>query len=428
VIFHSVVVFLMASSSETNTARPATLGSNSRRQIYAYIAVLMTLTAFCDPNSGLMDIPFSFILKNNLRLDAPLVSQFRFVVSIPLFLSFIFGLVRDNWSPFRLGDRGHLLLFSTLSAATYLLFAAIGHSAPALSFALLSLTMWSLFIASAQNGLTATLGDQHAMTGQMSAIWNLFTALPAIIAFLIGGTITDFLEGLDAQAATGDLFLIGAGASFVLLVFSTIRARAVYDQVRRDHDTGRHFWVDLKTLAGHRPARRALLIWSLWNFAPGSATPLQFYLQDVLGGTPGDWGRWNAVFTASFVPAFLIYGWLSSRWSEGFLLRAGTLIAIPQFMPLLFVGTLATATLAAVPIGMMGGLASVAYLALIMRAAPRGLEGTMMMSASSVYFVATRAGDLLGSTLYDINGNFTLCIVLSSAIYFSIWFFLPSPN
>jgi hypothetical protein len=160
----------MASSSETSDARPATLGPNSRRQIYAYVAVLMTLTAFCDPNSGLMDIPVSFMLKNNMRLDATQVSQFRFVVSIPLFLSFLFGLVRDNWSPFGLGDRGHLLLFSTLSTATYLLFAAIGPSTPALFLALFSLTMWSLFIASAQNGLTATLGDQHAMTGQMSAL------------------------------------------------------------------------------------------------------------------------------------------------------------------------------------------------------------------------------------------------------------------
>jgi hypothetical protein len=256
----------------------------------------------------------------------------------------------------------------------------------------------------------------------------VFTALPAILAFLIGGTITDLLEGLDAQAATRDLLLIGAMASSVLFVFSTRRARSVYDQVWRDHEKGRHFWVDLKTLVGHRPARRALLIWSLWNFAPGSATPLQFYLQDALGGTPGQWGQWNALFTASFVPPFLLYGWLSRRWTEGFMLRAATLIAIPQFVPLLFVGTLETATFAAVPVGMMGGLATVAYLALIMRAAPRGLEGTMMMSASSVYFVATRAGDLLGSILYDMNGNFTLCILLSSAIYFSIWFCLPTPD
>jgi hypothetical protein len=223
----------MVSSLETNAAPPTTLGSNSRRQIYAYIAVLMTLTAFCDPNSGLMDIPVSFILKNAMRFDATQVSQFRFAVSIPLFLSFLFGLARDNWSPFGLGDRGHLLVFSILSAATYLLFALISYSTAALFLTLFCLTMWSLFIAGAQNGLTATLGDQHAMTGQMSTVWNLSTALPAILAFLIGGKITDFLQGLDAEAASRDVFLIGAAASCVLLGFSTLRAHPIYDHVRR---------------------------------------------------------------------------------------------------------------------------------------------------------------------------------------------------
>ena len=413
--------------SSPGTLPPSTtLGPSSRRQIYAYISVLMTLMAFCDPNSGLMDIPVSFILKSGMRFDPSQVSQFRLAVSIPLFLSFLFGLARDNWSPFGLGDRGHLLVFSGLSTATYILFALTSYSAAALVLALLLLTVWSLFIASAQNGLIATLGEQHAMTGQMSTLWNLFTALPAILAFLIGGKITDFLQGLDAQAATRDLFLIGAAVSFLLLAFSTIRAAQVYDNVRRDPHKVGHLWAGLKTLAGHPPARRALVIWALWNLAPGSATPLQFYLQDVLGGTPGQWGLWNAVFTASFVPSFLMYGSLSSRWTERFLLSAGTLIAIPQFVPLLFIGTLEMATLAAVPMGLMGGLATVAYLALIMRAAPRGLEGTMMMSASSVYFISTRFGDLLGSTLYECAGNFTPCIFLSSAIYASIWFFLPS--
>src|ERR1700736_87588 len=115
----------MASSPEAN-APPATLGPNCRRQIYTYVAVLMLLTAFCDPNSGLLDTPVSFILKSVVRLDATQVSQFRFIVSIPLFLSFLFGLARDTWSPFGLGDRGHLIVFSTLITATYILFAAMG--------------------------------------------------------------------------------------------------------------------------------------------------------------------------------------------------------------------------------------------------------------------------------------------------------------
>jgi hypothetical protein len=39
---------------------------------------------------------------------------------------------------------------------------------------------------------------------------------------------------------------------------------------------------DIKRLVRHWPIYPALLIWLLWNFAPGSGTPLQYYLQDTL--------------------------------------------------------------------------------------------------------------------------------------------------
>jgi Na+/melibiose symporter-like transporter len=372
-----------------------------------------------------VDIPVSFLLKNIIHLNALQVSQFRLVVSAPLFLSFVFGLARDNWSPFRLGDRGHLLTFGFLSVTTYAAFAFVNPSPFALFMGLLLLTVWSLFIASAQNGLAASIGQQHAMTGQISTVWNLFTAIPAILAFLIGGELSDLLKDLDAQTATRGLFLTGAATSLALVAFALFRPAAVYNDVTREHGDAVHPLIDLKRLVTDRLARRALLIWTLWNLAPGSATPLQFYMQDVLGGTTRQWGQWNALYTAAFIPTFLLFGVLCSRVSLQVLLRWGTIIAIPQFVPLLVVGSLGMVIFVAIPIGLMGGLATAAYVALVMRAAPPGLQGTMMMSASTAYFVATRFGDVLASALYDRFGDFTICVVLCTAIYASIFFLLP---
>jgi Na+/melibiose symporter-like transporter len=358
-------------------------------------------------------------------MNALEVSQFRLVVSTPLFLSFVFGLIRDGWSPFGLGDRGHLLAFGALSAVTYAAFAFVHASPFALFISLLLLTVWSLFIASAQNGLAATLGQQHAMTGQMSTVWNLFTALPAVLAFLIGGELSDLFKNLDAQTATRSLFLTGAVTSLALVAFALVRPAAVYDNVAREHREAVQPLSALKRLMADRLARRALWIWTLWNLAPGSATPLQFYIQDVLGGTTGQWGQWNALYTAAFIPTVLLFGALCSRVAFQDLLKWGTLIAIPQFVPLLLVGSLGMAMLVAMPIGLMGGLASAAYVALLMRSSPPGLQGTMMMSASSAYFVATRFGDVFASALYDWFGDFTVCVVLCTAIYASIFFLLP---
>jgi len=82
------------------------LTPRSRRNSLCYLGLLVLLVAFCDPNEGLIAIPLGFILKNKLNFDASELSAFRLVAAIPLYLSFVFGFVRDTWSPLGLIDRG----------------------------------------------------------------------------------------------------------------------------------------------------------------------------------------------------------------------------------------------------------------------------------------------------------------------------------
>ena len=137
--------------------------------------------------------------------------------------------------------------------------------------------------------------------------------------------------------------------------------------------------ADLKRLARHWPVYPALLIWLLWNFAPGSATPLQYYLQNTLHAQDAQWGQWNAIFAASFIPTFMVFGVLCRKLPLRTLLFWGTVVAIPQLVPMLFMHSVTGALIAAVPIGLMGGVATAAYLDLIIRSSPRGLEGTTLM-------------------------------------------------
>ena len=50
-------------------------------------------------------------------------------------------------------------------------------------------------------------------------------------------------------------------------------------------------------------------------------------------------------------------------------------------------------SVAAAAIGLMGGVATAAYIDLIIRSAPPGLQGTTMMLAISLYWMAQRFGD-----------------------------------
>ena len=72
--------------------------------------------------------------------------------------------------------------------------------------------------------------------------------------------------------------------------------------------------------------------------------------------------------------------------------------------------------LAAVPAGLMGGVATAAYLDLIIRSCPRGLQGTTLMMAGSLYWVATRFGDVLGTRIYDYGG-FSACVTAITVVY-----------
>lgn len=398
-------------------AAPADLPPSVRHGIFLYLGILIVLLAFGAPSGGLIDIPVSFFLKNRLHLTSHEVAAFRLVAAIPLYLAFVFGFVRDIWNPFGMRDRGFMLLFGGITAVLYAFVAFTPMTYATLLAAIVLLTASFLFVASAQNGLTSTIGQQHAMTGQVSAVWNVFLSVPTVGALLVGGRLSGMLEDESPDRAVRILFLVGAAVMTLIALYALWKSAAVFDNVSVENGDRRHPIEDLKRLARHWPVYPAMLIWLLWNFAPGSTTPLQYHLQNTLRATDAQWGEWNAIFAASFIPTYVVYGLLCRRFPLKTLLLWGTVAAVPQMVPLLFIDTMTQAMVAAVPIGLMGGLATGAYLDLIIRSCPRGLQGTTLMMSSSLYFVVVRFGDVLGTSLYDSYGGFTVCVIAITIVY-----------
>src|SRR5438552_1326430 len=399
----------------TITVAPVDLSAAERQSIFVYLGALIVLLAFGSPSGGLIDIPISFFLKNRLHLTAHEVATFRLIVAIPLYLAFVFGFIRDMWNPLEMRDRGFMLLFGGITALLYICFAITPMSYATLLIAVVLLTGSFLFVSCAQNGLTSMIGQQHAMTGQISAVWNVFLSIPTVAALLIGGTLSCWLEEQSADDAVTILFLVGAAVMAAIALYALWRPAEVFDNIRAEN--GAAPIKDLARLVRHWPIYPALLVWLLWNFAPGSTTPLQYHLQNSLHATDAQWGQWNAIFAGSFIPTFIGYGLLCRRFPLETLLWWGTVLAVPQMVPLLFIDTITQALIAAVPIGLMGGLATGAYLDLIMRSCPRGLQGTTLMMSNSLYFVVVRFGDVLGTHLYDRYGGFTVCVVAITVVY-----------
>jgi hypothetical protein len=190
-------------------AIPAGADRPTQRRIFLYLGILIFLLSFGSPSAGLIDIPIGFFLKNKLHLQAHEVAIFRLVAAIPVYLAFIFGFIRDTHSPFGMGDRGYLMLFGAPTAFIYVLLALVPFSYESLLAAMALIMVFYIVVASAQEGFTSIIGQQLAMSGQISAVWNVVRSIPAIVALLLGGLFSNRLEHLGGDKAARMLFLFG---------------------------------------------------------------------------------------------------------------------------------------------------------------------------------------------------------------------------
>jgi hypothetical protein len=68
--------------------------------------------------------------------------------------------------------------------------------------------------------------------------------------------------------------------------------------------------------------------------------------------------------------------------------------------------------------GVIGGLGQAALTDLAIRSCPRGLQGTMMLLfGTSIFYVSSRFGDILGANIYAHGGGFTVAVWATIAIY-----------
>jgi len=408
----------MSADAEATMVEPPTLlAASVRFRILLYLSVLIFLLGFGAPFGGLIDVPVSFFLKNKLHLSAHGVAIFRLVASVPLYVSFLFGFVRDVFNPFGSRDRGYMMVFGVVCAAIYAVFAFSAVSYAMLLAAVALSTIAFLFVNAAQAGLTSALGQRNVMSGQVATMWNIVQSLPVLSAYWLGGVFSDVLEGKNASEAAQLLFLTGAAIMLAIAGFALWRPRVVFERVHDEPRAKAHPFADMKRLLAHWPVYPALAIWFMWSFAPGSVTPLQYYLQNTLHSNDAQWGEWNAIFAAAFIPTYLLFGYLCRKFPLRTLLLWGTAVGVPQFIPLLFIHSATAALVAAVPIGLMGGVATAAYYDLMIRSCPRGLEGTVLMMSIGLYYIAGRFGDLLGTTLYDDFGGFGVCVAAITITY-----------
>src|ERR1035441_7751465 len=293
--------------SRSDPIAPDQNGSAHTRQTFLYFGSLTLFLYLATPSGFLIDIQTSYMLKNHLHATATQISLFRLLTGIPVYLAFASGLLRDLWHPFGLRDRGYFLIFAPATASVFILLAFSHLPYLGLLVGMFMAMLSSRFITAAYQGLMALVGQEKLMSGRLSVLWNIVSSVPVLAGAFASGYISDHL------APKSSFFLV-AGFVCCIGLLGFWKPRSVFSHAYdKPQARGTNLVGDVRRLVKHCDIYTAVLICFLWNFSPGSATPLQFYLTNTLHASDAVYSYYNGIFAAAFIPTFLLYGILCKK-------------------------------------------------------------------------------------------------------------------
>jgi hypothetical protein len=280
---------------------------------------------------------------------------------------------------------------------------------------LLAMTAYQTVIATT-NALVTQVGQRDTITGELSALGEAAETTVSMVSALAGGW-------LASHANLYTAFWIGAAISAAILAQAFWRPAGVFA-----HKPSRP--VRSSRVAGlfrDRGMRNAAIILVLYNFSPGWATPLLYYLTDRLGLSSQAFAACRAGQYGSVLAAAALYGFLCRRYPLKRLLHWALLVNVfSGFLFLLARGPLEAVAVSAL-VGLLVGFANVALFDLLMRCCPNGVEGSGTALGHSVFAAAGAGADLFGAWLYQGHG-FAACLLadaVATALVFPLLRSLP---
>lgn len=359
--------------------------------------------------NSLSGIPVTFFLKEKLKLGPQQMAQLGAIVSIPSYVGFLFGYLRDRWRPFGKGDRGYMLLCMPIIAGInfYLSLAPLTY-AQILWTSLASGVAGSM-LGSAVSGLKISVAQRRLMTGRLVALGGVVSIVPGILSNLGGGWLTH-------HASTQFVFRI-CGALYVLATLMAFwRPRIVFDGEPERHPASAESHLDaIRRMARHRTLWPALLILLLWVFAPGWGTPLFYYLTNTVKITPEQYGVVNSAGIVVSALVSVLYGFLCRRIPLRKLLWWGTILGTIGGPVYLLIHSFAQAVAISVLVGLLLGVTNASFTDLLMRSYPVGLEGTGDAIVGSLASLVSVGSNILGSWLYE-KGGFGLALGVTTGV------------
>ena len=380
------------------------------KRIFGYFFLLTLIVNLTSPQGSLASIPVQFYLKDQLHLSPEQQARYQLIISIPLYLSFIFGLLRDRFAALGVRDKTYFLLIPPVTALIYLVLSQFHRDVWQIGAGMMFATLVYRVLAPAVAALQASVGNSLRVTSRLSAVVKL-------TGYALGAALAWSGVYLKSHVSHTAIYLMLAVSALCLLFFGlkepSFVAKGEATSLERH---SRDFVADLRRLFGHATIWPAVVIYLLWEFAPTSGTPLLNHLTNTVGLNDAQYADYRFIQTLSFLPGALTYGLLAKHVQPRKLLFWSMVIGVPQMVPYIFIHSAGTAYAAGVWYGMVGGMASAAVLDLLLRSCPAGFEGFTVELGVTGFYVADRIADYFGSIVYE-HGGFVATNLFGTAVY-----------
>jgi Na+/melibiose symporter-like transporter len=363
------------------------------RQALRFVSLLLAL-GWLGTNLGyaLADLPFKFLLKEELRLSPPEISAFLALGIFTNYIKPLAGILTDSFPLFGTRRRHYLLWSLALCGVGWLMLSLVPRRYGVLLATYMAMYLMVVFISTTLGGVMVEVGTRFRAAGRLTAERIGMFKAAALMGGPLGGYLASLPFLLTASVVAGAHFALIPLFYFALREPSTAKAN-------------RQVWSDamgqLRGLVRNRPLLTAAGMICLIAAAPGFGTPLFFHQVDTLRFEKqfiGNLGLIHAVFG-------LIAAWFYQRVCAlaplKTLLTAS--IVIHAVGTLFYLGYVSEESVIAITAleGVAQTLAMLPVYDIAARATPKGSEALGYSVMMSVWNFTNSFSDWSGSLLYS---------------------------
>jgi predicted MFS family arabinose efflux permease len=366
----------------------------ARRNFLPKISLILALGwAVTNIAYGIADLPFQFLLKEQLKLPPEKIARFMFWAVFFNYIKPLAGILTDSVPLFGTRRRAYLLYSLLLCGLGWIALSAMPLEYSPLLATYMIMYLMVVFISTTLGGVMVEVGTRFGVAGRLTAQRIGMFKVGALLGSPIGGYLAQNVSFFFTT------WLV-AGLHFALipLVFIGIREPRT---AKFKGDVWKDAGQQLTDMVHNRTLLVAALMIVLIAIAPGFGTPLLFHQTDTLKFDKQFIGNLGMVHAAFGLMAAWMYRHACTRYSLKTLIAGSIIIHAIGTLFYLAYGSRSSAISITALEGITQTLAMLPVYDLAVRATPRGSEALGYSVMMSAWNLTNGLSNWLGSAIYQ---------------------------